>query len=100
MHTKVPATVMVLGVVSNEGPVMPPHFFRQGLRVNATTYIEVLEAVVKPWIDSVRDEKPYIFQQNSSLSHKAMTTQDWMSENRHNHITPNISFSLLRMGHF
>ena len=51
---------------------------------------EVLEAVVKPWIDSVRGERPYVFQQDSAFSHKAMTTQNWMSENLHNHITPNM----------
>jgi len=27
MKTKFPATVMVLGVVSNKGDVMPPHIF-------------------------------------------------------------------------
>ena len=43
MHTKFPASVMVLGVVSNEGDVMPPHFFTEGLRVNAAAYTEVLE---------------------------------------------------------
>ena len=47
MHTKFPATVMVLGMMSNEGHVMPPYFFPQGLLVNATAYIAVLEAVVK-----------------------------------------------------
>ena len=30
MHTKFSATVVVLGVVSNEGHVMLPHFFPQG----------------------------------------------------------------------
>ena len=60
---------MVLGVIRNEGHVMPPHFFRQGLRVNAVTYIEVFEAVVKPWIDRVRGERPYVFQQESLLLH-------------------------------
>ena len=49
-----------------------------------------LEAVVKPWIDSVRGERPYVFQQDSAPSHKAMTTQDWMSENLHDYITPNM----------
>jgi hypothetical protein len=34
MKTKFPATVMVLGVVSNKGDVMPPHIFETGLRVN------------------------------------------------------------------
>ena len=69
MYTKFPATAMVLGVASNEGHVMPTHFFRQGLRVNAATYIEVFEAVVKPWIDRVRGERPYVFQQESLLLH-------------------------------
>lgn len=36
MHTKFPSTVMVLGVVSSEGDVMPPFFFQRGLRVNAS----------------------------------------------------------------
>ena len=90
MHTKFPATVMVLGVVSNEGHVMPPHFFPQGLRVNSTAYIEVLKTVVKPWIDTVCNGRPYVFQQDSAPSHKAQTTQEWMADNFHDHITPNI----------
>jgi len=90
MHTKFPATVMVLGVVSNEGHVMPPHFFSQGLRVNAAAYIEALETVVKPWIDSVSGGRPYVLQQDSAPSHKAMRSQDWMSENLRDHITPNM----------
>ncbi|UYV71114.1 hypothetical protein LAZ67_8001791, partial [Cordylochernes scorpioides] len=53
MHTKFPASVMVLGVISSEGDVMPPHFFEKGLRMNADTYINVLETVVKPWMDMV-----------------------------------------------
>ena len=48
MHTKFPATFMVLGVLSNEGHVMLLHFFRQGVQVGVATYTEVLEAVVKP----------------------------------------------------
>ena len=42
-----PAIVMVL-VVSNKGHILIPHFFCQGHRLNADTYIEVLEAVLKP----------------------------------------------------
>ncbi|UYV65445.1 KDM2A [Cordylochernes scorpioides] len=53
MHTKFPASVMVLGVISSEGDVMPPHFFEKGLRMNADTYINVLETVVNPWMDMV-----------------------------------------------
>ncbi|EFN75878.1 hypothetical protein EAI_04296, partial [Harpegnathos saltator] len=53
-------------------------------------YIEVLETVVKQWIDSVCGDRPYIFQQDSASSHKAMTTQDWMTENFYDYITPNL----------
>lgn len=88
MQNKFPASVMVLGVVSSEGHVMPPHFFPQGLRVNSAAYIEVLKTVVKPWIDSVRNGRLYVFQQDSAPSHKARLTQEWMAENFHDHVTP------------
>ena len=41
MHTKFPQTVMVLGVVSSEGDVMPPYFFLKGLKVNSEEYVKV-----------------------------------------------------------
>ena len=34
MKTKFLATVMVFGVVSSEGHIMPPHIFEVGLKVN------------------------------------------------------------------
>lgn len=40
MRTKFPSSVIVFGVVSNDGHVMPPHFFTQGLRVNASACID------------------------------------------------------------
>ena len=47
MSTMFPAKVMVLGVVSSEGDIMPPHFFQRGLRVNAEVYVDVMKDVVK-----------------------------------------------------
>ena len=38
MKTKFPATVMVFGVVSSEGHIMPPHIFEVGLKVNTKVY--------------------------------------------------------------
>ena len=90
MHTKFPSSVMVLGVVSNEGHVMPPHLFQEGIRVNAAGYIRVLETVVKPWIDQVAQGRPYVFQQDSAPAHKAEVTQEWMAQNCHDHVTPNM----------
>ena len=34
LSTKLPAIVMVIGVVSNEADAMPLHIFSKGLRVN------------------------------------------------------------------
>lgn len=90
MHTKFPASVMVLGVVSSEGDVMPPHFFSAGARVNAVGYTEVLRTVVKPWIATVAGTRPYVFQQDSAPCHTARTTQEWMADNFHDHVIPNV----------
>ena len=49
MKTKFPATVMVFGVVSREGHIMPPHIFEVGLKVNTKVYLDVLKSVVIPW---------------------------------------------------
>ena len=41
--TKFPATVMVFGVVSSEGHIIPPHIFEGGLKVNTKVYLDVLK---------------------------------------------------------
>jgi hypothetical protein len=82
--TKFPATVMVLGVVSNKGDVMPPHIFEASLRVNTDMYIDVLTNEVKPWMDGVaarRARRPYIWQQDGAPAHTLKKTQDWCREN-------------------
>jgi hypothetical protein len=54
MKTKFPATVMVLGVVSNKGDMMPPNVFEPGLRVNIDVYIDVLTKWSSPgWTGSL-----------------------------------------------
>ena len=58
MKTKFPATVMVFGVVSSEGHIMPPHIFEVGLKVNAKVYLDVLKSVVIPWCNQVAGGKP------------------------------------------
>ena len=50
MKTKFPAMVMVFGVVSSEGHIMPPHIFEVGLKVNTKVYLDVLKSVVIPWV--------------------------------------------------
>ena len=92
MHTKFPTSVMLLGVVSSDGDVMPPHFFPAGLRVGAKDYIEVLETVVKPWMDGIAQGQPYVYQQDSAPAHKARITQAWCYQNLpyHCHKSPDL----------
>ena len=63
MQTKFSQTVMVLGCVSCEGDVMPPHFFKQGFRLNSYAYVELLITVVKPWMTREANGRPYAWQQ-------------------------------------
>ena len=54
--TKFPATVMVFGVVSSEGHIMPPHIFEVGLKVKV--YLDVLKGVMIPWCNQVAGGRP------------------------------------------
>eukprot|EP00106_Octopus_bimaculoides_P003441 XP_014770883.1 PREDICTED: uncharacterized protein LOC106869593 [Octopus bimaculoides] len=64
--------------------------FPQGLRIHAAGYIEVLGTVIKPWNDEICNERPYLFQQDSTPPHKALLTQEWLSVNLNNYVTPNM----------
>ena len=55
MKTKFPATVMVFGMVSSEGHIMPPYIFEVGLKVNTKVYLDVLKSVVISWCNQVAD---------------------------------------------
>ena len=59
MKTKFLATVMVLGVVSTEGHIMPPHIFEVSLKVNTKVYLDVLKSVVIPWCNQVAGGRPW-----------------------------------------
>ena len=80
MTSKNPASVMVLGVISSDGHVMPPHFFSAGLKINQHVYKQVLEDVVVPWMKSVAGDRPFTFQQDSAPAHKAKMVQSWLLE--------------------
>ena len=64
-----PATVMVFGVVSSEGHIMPPHIFDVGLKVNTKVYLDVLKSVVIPWCNKVAGGRLWVWQQDSAPVH-------------------------------
>lgn len=67
---------MVLEVVSSEGHVIPSYFFQQGFQLNAAVFTEVLETIMKPWINLVYNGCLYMFQQDSAPTHKTVVAQD------------------------
>ena len=78
--TKFPATVMVFGVVSSEGHIVPPHIFEVGLKVNTKVYLFVLKTVVIPWCNQVTGGRPWLWQQDSAPAHKSKQTQAWLQK--------------------
>ena len=80
MKTKFPATVMVFGVVSSEGHIMPPHIFEVGLKINTKVYLDVLKSVVIPWYNRMAGGRPWVWQQDSAPAHKSKETQAWLQK--------------------
>ena len=74
MKTKFLATVMVFGVVSSEGHIMPPYIFEVGLKVNTKVYLDVLKSVVISRCNQVAGGSPWVWQQDSELAHKSKET--------------------------
>ncbi len=80
-RTKHPQGAMMLGVVASNGKAMPPYWFPAGLRVGAKEYLEVLQTVVKPWVDENFPGENVCWQQDSAPGHKAKVVQKWCLEN-------------------
>ena len=80
MKTKFPPTVIVFGVVSSEGHIMPPHIFEVGLKVNAKVYLDVQKSVVIPWCNQVAGGRSWVWQQDSVPAHKSYETQAWLKK--------------------
>ena len=80
MKTKFPATVMVFGVVSSKGHIMPPRIFQVGLKVNTKVNLNMLKSVVIPWWNQVATGRPWVWQQDSAPAHKSKETQAWLQK--------------------
>ena len=76
MHTKFLSSVVVLGVISSQAHVMSQQIFGRGLKVNAESYVKTLAIdETLNGMDAVADGEPYVFEQGSTPTHKAHTTQ-------------------------
>ena len=81
MKTKFPVTVIVFGVVSCKGHIMPSHILEVGLKVNTKVYLDVLKSVLIPWCNQVAGGTPWVWQQESAPAHKSKETQEaWLQK--------------------
>ena len=80
MKTKFLATVMVFGVVSSEGHIMPPHIFEVSLKVNTKVYLDVQKSVVIPWCNQVAGGRSWVWQQDLAPAHKSEEAQAWLQK--------------------
>ena len=87
MKTKFTDTVMVFGVVSSEGHIMPPHIFEDGLKVNTKVYLDVLKSVVIPWCNQVTGGRPWVWQQDAVPAHTSQETQAWLQKECYDFLT-------------
>ena len=88
MKTKFPATVMVFGVVSSEGHIMPTHIFEVGLKVNTKVYLYMMKGVVIPWCNHVTGGTPWVWQQDSTPAHKSKETNAWLQKECYDFVPP------------
>ena len=80
MKIKFPATIMVFGVLSSEGHIIPPYIFEFSFQVNSKVYVDVLKSVVIPWCNQVASDRPWVWQQDSAPTHKSKETQAWLQK--------------------
>ena len=77
-----PAQIMVWGMVCDDGRKSPLIVIPQGVKVNTDVYLEMLETMVKPWVESQDwGENGFCFQQDGAPSHTSNRTQEWCKEN-------------------
>ena len=87
MKTKFLNMVMIFGVISSDGDMMPPHIFETGLRVNTEIYLQVMETVVLPWIKQVAQDRPWVWQHDSAPCHVSKHSLAWLEEHCYNFVT-------------
>lgn len=81
MAAKFSATVMVLGVISRKDDTMPPFFFKDSLRMNVDAYLNVMDAMVKPWMKGIAGYCHYVPQQDGARVYRSKRTQVWLQKN-------------------
>ena len=62
IHSKYPVHIIVLSIVSSDEDIMESVFIPDSLYLGANSYVMLLDEHIKPWMDMMANERPYIFQ--------------------------------------
>lgn len=85
MRTKFSASVMLLAILSQEEHIILPHGLPQDFTAIVATYIEVLEEVINPWINSLCN-RSYLLRRFCTVTLGLNDTRI-MADNFHDNIT-------------
>lgn len=77
---------MMLGVVASNGKRKHPYWFPQGLKITTQVCLDVLQTVVKPWINETFSYGGFelVLQQDSDPGHKSKMVQQRCESNFEN----------------
>ncbi len=90
MRTKNPAKIMIFGLITSDGKVMPPHIFPSGLRVNTDVYVKLLEEVVFPWLAlQYPPDQKFMWIQDSAPAHVSKKSMTVLNSKFHVVVQPN-----------
>lgn len=90
MRTKKPAKIMVFGLVTSDGKVMPAHIFPSDVRVNTDVYVGLLDEVVLPWLAAqYPPDQKFMWIQDSAPAHVSKKAINFLSNKFDVLIKPN-----------
>ena len=70
--------------------MIPPHFFREGQRLNSDACVELLITVVKPWITRVANVGPFGWQLDLAPCHTSGKSKKWLLAIFFDYTSPNV----------
>ncbi len=76
ISVKLPATVMVLGVIFNDSDTISLHIFAKGLKINTEEYLKFMEDLVKHRRDQVATGRHYVYQHDGTPAHNSKGAQE------------------------
>lgn len=87
-----PSSQFLWWLVNTEGQDVPKHFFQQGLQLNTVGDTDLLETVMKAWVELVFNRKLCVFFSLRDLvsAYRIVSLPNSMAANVHYYFAPNV----------